>query len=124
MMATANLVQSAWLEHNPGMRGAFNVVNGIVICATMLTWAGYFALPEPKRRIIVLPTTSPFLRWNQISLALGDEPGYVAVGGIPPELFSPAELEVMRRASAKMPTSAPATASAFPESLGAQSIGA
>jgi hypothetical protein len=124
MMATANLVQSAWIADNPNMEGVLNVVNGVVVCTTMLTWAGYFALPEPKRRIIVLPTTSPFLRWNQISQALGDEPGYVAVGGIPPELFSPAELEVMRRASAKMPTSAPATASAFPESLGRQSIGA
>jgi hypothetical protein len=71
---------------------------------TLLTWSAYFAFPEPKRRIIVLPTTSPFLRWNQISMALGDEPGYVAVGGIPPDLFAPAELEVMRRASAKMPT--------------------
>jgi len=119
MMATANLVQSAWF---PGMRmsSTFDVVNGMVACATMLTWAGYFALPEPKRRIIVLPTTSPFLRWNQISLALGDEPGYVAVGGIPPELFSPAELEVMRRASAKMPTSAPAPAPAsYAESVSA-----
>jgi hypothetical protein len=35
-------------------------------------------------------------------MALGDDPGFVAVGGIPPELFAPAELEVMRRASVKM----------------------
>jgi hypothetical protein len=35
-------------------------------------------------------------------MALGDEPGYVAVGSVSPELFAPAELEVMRRASAKM----------------------
>jgi hypothetical protein len=69
---------------------------------TLLTWSAYFAFPEPKRRIITLPTTSPFLRWNQISMALGDDPGHVAIGGIPPELFAPAELEVMRRASAKM----------------------
>jgi hypothetical protein len=125
MMATANLVQTAWFGNSTNMADPFDVVNGIVVGITMLTWAGYFALPEPKRRIIVLPTTSPFLRWNQISQALGDEPGYVAVGGIPPELFSPAELEVMRRASAKMPAaSAPATASSYPESLGRQSIGA
>ena len=44
----------------------------------------------------------PFLRWNQISLVLGDDPGFVAIGGIPPELFAPAELEIMRRASLKM----------------------
>jgi hypothetical protein len=101
-LATTNLVQSAWLSHNSDMNSMFSVINGIAICATLCIWSAYFAFPEPKRRFIVLPTTSPFLRWNQISMALGDEPGYVAIGGIPPELFAPAELEVMRRASAKM----------------------
>jgi hypothetical protein len=101
-LATINLVNSAWIAHNPNMYSLFSVVNGLAVVLTLLTWSAYFAFPEPKRRIIVLPTTSPFLRWNQISMALGDDPGYVAVGGIPPELFAPAELEVMRRASAKM----------------------
>jgi hypothetical protein len=102
-LATINLINSAWLAHYVSMYSLFSVVNGIAVGLTLLTWSAYFAFPEPKRRIIVLPTTSPFLRWNQISMALGDDPGYVAVGGIPPELFAPAELEVMRRASAKMP---------------------
>src|SRR5271155_2718315 len=102
-LATTNLINSAWIAHNPSMYSLFSVVNGLAVGLTLLTWSAYFAFPEPKRRIIVLPTTSPFLRWNQISMALGDEPGYVAVGGIPPDLFAPAELEVMRRASAKMP---------------------
>ncbi len=102
VFATVNLVNSAWLARYANMYSVFSVVNGLAVFLTLLTWSAYFAFPEPKRRIIVLPTTSPFLRWNQISLALGDDPGYVAVGGIPPELFAPAELEVMRRASAKM----------------------
>ena len=101
-LATINLVNSAWIAHSPNMYSLFSVVNGLAVVLTLLTWSVYFAFPEPKRRIIVLPTTSPFLRWNQISMALGDDPGYVAVGGVPPELFAPAELEVMRRASAKM----------------------
>lgn len=101
-LAATDLVRSAWLAHNSDMNSTINVINGLVICLTLCIWSAYFAFPEPKRRFIVLPTTSPFLRWNQISMALGDEPGYVAIGGIPPELFSPAELEVMRRASAKM----------------------
>jgi hypothetical protein len=84
------------------MYSTISLINALAVGVTLLMWSAYFAFPEPKRRIIVLPTTSPFLRWNQISLALGDDPGYVAVGGIPPELFAPAELEVMRRASAKM----------------------
>ena len=101
-LATTDLVRTAWLSHSAKMYSTVNIVSGLSICLTLLIWSAYFAFPEPKRRLIVLPTTSPFLRWNQISLALGDEPGYVAVGGISPEIFAPAELEVMRRASTKM----------------------
>ena len=108
VMATNDLVQSAWTAFHPDMRTTYNQINGVVICLILATWTAYFALPEPKRRIIVLPTTSPFLRWNQISQALGDNPGFVAIGGVPPEMFAPAELEVMRRASRKMVTSFPA----------------
>ncbi|MBS1801086.1 MAG: hypothetical protein JSS95_14835 [Acidobacteria bacterium] len=103
-LATVSLVDSAWLAHNSNMNSTVNLINGIAVCATLCIWSAYFAFPEEKRRLIVLPTTSPFLRWNQISMALGDEPGYVAVGGIPPELFAPAELEIMRRASVQMVT--------------------
>jgi hypothetical protein len=101
-LATISLIDSAWISHNANMYSKYSIVNGLAVGLTLLIWSAYFAFPEPKRRIIVLPTTSPFLRWNQISMALGDDPGYVAVGGIPPELFAPAELEVMRRASSKM----------------------
>jgi hypothetical protein len=104
-LAAVNLVDAAWISHSPFMDSAINLFNGSAIVLALLNWSAYFAFPEPKRRIMVLPTTSPFLRWNQISLALGDEPGYVAVGGISPDLFAPAELEVMRRASAKMASS-------------------
>ncbi|HEV2619861.1 MAG TPA: hypothetical protein VGU23_07970 [Acidobacteriaceae bacterium] len=102
MMATNDLAQSAWVALHARMHGSYSQVNGIVICLILATWTAYFALPEPKRRMIILPTTSPFLRWNQISQALGDDPGFVAIGGVPPDLFAPAELEVMRRASLKM----------------------
>jgi hypothetical protein len=101
-LSTVSLVDTAWFAHSPNMYSTISLINGLAVGLTLLMWSAYFAFPEPKRRIIVLPTTSPFLRWNQISMALGDDPGYVAVGGIPPELFAPAELEVMRRASAKM----------------------
>jgi hypothetical protein len=106
VLAMVNLVNSAWLARYANMYSTFSLINGFAVGLTLLTWSAYFAFPEPKRRIITLPTTSPFLRWNQISMALGDDPGHVAVGGIPPELFAPAELEVMRRASAKMATGA------------------
>ncbi len=102
LMATMDLADSAWIAHTPNMVSNYSVLTSLAVLATLGTWTAYFAMPEPKRRIIVLPTTSPFLRWNQISAALGDNPGYVAVGGVHPEIFAPAELEVMRRASMKM----------------------
>lgn len=103
VMATAKLVNSAWISHNSSVYSTVSIIDGIAGCVALFVWAAYFTLPEPKRRMIVLPTTSPFLRWNQISMALGDEPGFVAIGGIPPEMFAPAEIEIMLRASAKMP---------------------
>jgi len=102
VMATTNMVQSAWIHSVSNMYGAFSIISSGAICLTLVTWTAYFALPEPKRRLITLPTTSPVQRWNQISEILGDSPGHVAIGGLPPEMLAPAEIEVMRRASMKM----------------------
>ena len=102
LISACNLSQAAWISHSPHLDSIINVIASVIGCLTLSVWSVYFTLPEPKRRIIVLPTTSPFLRWNQISEVLGDEPGFVAVAGIPPEVFAPAELEIMARASAKM----------------------
>jgi hypothetical protein len=112
ILSTFQLVGSAWISHTPNMQTLFSLVGSVVICATLMIWTAYFALPEPRRRLVLLPTTSPYLRWNQISLALGDSPGFVAVGGVPPEMFAPAELEMMRRSSLK-------TVKQFPRSVGA-----
>ena len=102
VMATSDLVGSAWLSHMKSLYSIYNIVGGVSILLAISIWIGYFAIPEPKRRMIVLPTTSPFLRWNQISAALGDDPGYVAVGDVTPDMFAPAEVEIMRRATLKM----------------------
>ncbi len=99
LMATMNLIASAW---TPKMQSPLQIACSLAVCASYAIIAGYFALPEPKRRMIVLPTTSPFLRWNQISIALGDAPGFVVINEVSPEMFAPAELEIMKRASAKM----------------------
>jgi len=104
VMATTNMIQSTWISTVSDMYGAFTVISSIAACLTLITWAVYFAVPEPKRRLITLPTTSPFLRWNQISEVLGDDPGHVAIAGLPPEMLAPAEIEIMRRASMKMKT--------------------
>ncbi len=71
-------------------------------CIALSVWVYYLYVPEPKRRFILLPTTSPFHAWNQISEILGHDPGYVAIAGIPPESFAPAELDIFGKASANM----------------------
>jgi hypothetical protein len=94
IFATATLVQSAWFATS----GAQSVYSPIYLfatlgsCAAMLTWGGYFAMPEPERKMILLPTTSPFFLWNRISEALGDAPGFVAIAGFKPDMLAPAEL--------------------------------
>ena len=102
VLAMTDLVVSAWMTHSHTVYNLANVFNGLAVCLALGIWTAYFALPEPKRRMIVLPTTSPFLRWNQISQVLGDEPGFVVLGEVIPEMFAPAEMEIMLRASSKM----------------------
>lgn len=111
IMASTSLVVVAWFSHHNNMQSTLDLVNGIAMCTSLSVWTVYFAIPEPKRRMILLPTTSPFLRWNQISMALGDDPGYVAVGGVAPDVFAPAEIELMKKASALMPAKLDTTAS-------------
>jgi hypothetical protein len=63
-LAINDLVRSAWLAANPGMRVNYNVINSVVVCAAMVLWAVYCALPEPERGEI--DPYSPLLRWNRI----------------------------------------------------------
>lgn len=92
--ATVNLVESAWVA----TRGAASLYSPVYLfsalgaCAVLLTWGTYFAMPVPERKMILLPTTSPFFLWNRVSEALGDEPGFVAVAGFKPDMLAPAEL--------------------------------
>ncbi len=104
VLACADLLSSAWVALNRPFTPTIEIANGLAFCCAISIWIGYFAVAEPKRQLIVLPTTSPFLRWNQISLALGDQPGFVAIGEVGIDMFAPAEVEVMRRASLKMKT--------------------
>ena len=102
LLATCDLVIAAWLPSAQQIDAYLDTFAGLAMCMTLVIWSIYFAMPEPERRMILLPTTSPFFVWNQISMALGDAPGYVAVGKVSTDLFAPAELEIMRRASVKM----------------------
>jgi hypothetical protein len=94
VMATTTLVQSAWSGIFPSYTlyspiAVFGIVSEICVLSV---WATYFVLPEPARKMILLPTASPYFYWNHVSEALGDEPGHVVVGGLTPAMFSEAEM--------------------------------
>jgi hypothetical protein len=77
------------------------LVSTIGSLISVCVWGAYFVLPEPERKMILLPTTSPFFTWNRISEALGDEPGYVAIAGFKPQMLAAAELKVLSSATHK-----------------------
>jgi hypothetical protein len=101
VIATTSLVESVWYSSTTSQNiySPMYLISSLAVCAAMLTWGTYFALPEPERKMILLPTTSPFFLWNRISEALGDEPGFVAIAGFKPEMLAPAELTVFTAAS-------------------------
>ncbi len=93
IFATVSLIESAWTVGGaPTVYSNVFVFSTLGSCAALLMWGGYFAMPEPERKMILLPTTSPFFLWNRISEALGDEPGFVAIAGFRPDMLAPAEL--------------------------------
>jgi hypothetical protein len=120
--AATYLVQAAWLA-TVGAQSFYSpiyLVSTVGSFVSVCMWAVYFALPEPERKMILLPTTSPFFTWNRISEALGDEPGYVAIAGFKPEMLAAAELKVLSSAATK-PDRLPGQAGAKPDRLPAQS---
>ncbi|HVG26269.1 MAG TPA: hypothetical protein VM865_01590 [Acidobacteriaceae bacterium] len=95
--ATTYLIQAAWLS-TVGAHSLYSpiyMISAAGSLASVCIWGTYFALPEPQRKMILLPTTSPFFTWNRISEALGDEPGFVAVAGFKPDMLAAAELKVL-----------------------------
>jgi hypothetical protein len=115
VMATVSLILSAWFSST----GAHSLYSPIYLfgavgsTAALSIWAVYFILPEPERKLILLPTTSPFFFWNKISEALGDNPGHVAIAGFRPDMLAPAEMQMlsapsMRRLEQPLDISLPA----------------
>ncbi len=117
--ASVELVQMAWVTTSSGhsVYSPIYLFASTGFCVALLVWGTYFALPEPKRRMILLPTTSPFFFWNRISEILGDAPGQVAVAGFTPDMLAPAEIEMLTAAtSSEIPDAAPEPRFGFSES--------
>ncbi len=101
VMATVDLVQAAWIVTRNGqsLYSPVYLVTSLGFCVSLVIWGVYFAAPEPARKMILLPTTSPFFFWNRISEILGDAPGHVAVAGFSPSMLAPAEIEMLTAAT-------------------------
>ncbi len=121
------LVEAAWQVAG----GAHSIYSPIYLfsslgfCVSVGVWGAYFAMPEPKRRMILLPTTSPFFFWNRISEILGDSPGHVAVAGFSPDMLAAAEIEMLTTATAgETPVlDEPSSVQAFPTSSRVDFVG-
>ncbi len=96
------LLQSGSIFHQNNLFSREGLISTAANCAVLAVWVYYFYVPEPQRRFILLPTTSPFHAWNQISELLGHDPGFVAIAGVPPESFAAAELDIFGKASKNM----------------------
>lgn len=97
VMSCTTLIQAAWSALTPH-QSLYSpvVVFGVLGCvAAMGVWTVYFVMPQPERKLVLLPTTSPFFFWNRISEALGDSPGHVAIAGFRPDMLASAELEML-----------------------------
>ena len=97
IIATVSLVEAAWFTSSSAQNvySPVYAVGAAGYIAALLVWGFYFAMPEPERKLVLLPTTSPFFYWNRVSEALQDEPGFVAISGFRPEMLAPAELKVL-----------------------------
>ena len=96
VISTGQLIEAAWYSTAQAHQvySPMYVVSGMVCLIAFAIWGTYFALPEPARVLIVLPTTSPFFHWNRIAEALGDAPGNVAIG-FNASMISPVETKMM-----------------------------
>jgi hypothetical protein len=107
VMAMTTLVQSAWFS-TTGAHSLYSPVYLFGVLGTLgavAVWTTYFGMPEPARRMIMLPTTSPFFFWNQISEALGDSPGHVVIAGFEPDMLAAAEVQMFAAADVQRASS-------------------
>jgi hypothetical protein len=101
MLATTSLAEAAWFSTSAA-RSVYSpiyVFGAAGYLAALLTWGTFFSMPEPKRKMVLLPTTSPYFLWNRVSEALGDAPGHIAIAGFTPDMLAPAELKVLTAGS-------------------------
>jgi hypothetical protein len=80
MVASADLFGSAFAFGGSNISSAANYSCQLLAILAIGVWIAYFLRPEPEKAPIMLPATSPLLRWNEIANALGHPPPQVALG--------------------------------------------
>lgn len=87
LMALSDLVTSAFFANQPSLTSTVVIVHEVVFLGAIALWAGYFLQPEPARRLVTMPVTSPLMRWNEVAQTLGNPAGQVAVS-YPPSFMN------------------------------------
>ncbi|MGB8479144.1 MAG: hypothetical protein WCE63_09920 [Acidobacteriaceae bacterium] len=87
MMAVGDLVYTALFTYHSSLASAANVGHEAMYLGAIALWSAYFLQPEPARRLVTMPVTSPLMRWNDVAQTLGNPAGQVAVS-YPPSFMS------------------------------------
>ena len=87
LMAVGDLVNAAVLARIPTLTSSANFAFEIVYLASISIWCVYFLRPEPARRMVVVPVSSPLMRWNDVAHTLGNPAAQVAVS-YPPSFMT------------------------------------
>jgi hypothetical protein len=87
MMAVSDLVYTAFFTDHASLASPVNSAHSFAYMAAIAIWVGYFVQPEPARRLVTMPVTSPLMRWNDVAQTLGNPAGQVAVS-YPPSFMT------------------------------------
>jgi hypothetical protein len=87
LMAVSDLVFTAVATQNVSLGSPVNILHSVAYMAAIGVWVGFFAQPEPARRLVTMPVTSPLMRWNDVAQTLGNPAGQVAVS-YPPSFMT------------------------------------
>lgn len=100
-MAAMEFVISALGLNHPTYASTLNLAGQFVTLTVLITWSAYCLMPDPARRPVMLPVTSPLLRWNEIATALGHSNAQVVVGPSSSDYFLANVESVVDKALAK-----------------------